>query len=128
VLSPARLRHRVASTRITAEGRNDMEELIRSMAEMVNKEEAEGYLVSCCVKDASGNYQIMSGARATEKFTPPYNLYAGLLGKLFHTITQGHPEPQELLQRVLDRAIEEFNETIKDESQSLGEFTIVGKL
>ena len=105
-----------------------MEELIRSMAEMVNREEAEGYLVSCCVKDEAGTYQIMSGARASEKFTTPYNLYAGLLGKLFHTITQGHPEPQELLQRVLDRAIEEFNETIQDESRSLGEFTVVGKL
>jgi hypothetical protein len=105
-----------------------MEELIKSMAEKVNKEEAEGYLVSCCVKDVSGNYQIMSGARASKRFTTPYHLYAGLLGKLFHTITQGHPEPQELLQRVLDRAIAEFKETIRDESRSLGEFTIVGKL
>jgi hypothetical protein len=105
-----------------------MEELIKSMAEKVNKEEAEGYLVSCCVKDSSGNYQIMSGARASKKFTTPYHLYAGLLGKLFHTITQGHPDPQELLQSVLDRAIEEFKETIRDESRSLGEFTIVGKL
>jgi hypothetical protein len=105
-----------------------MEELIKSMAEKVNKEEAEGYLVSCCVKDDSGNYQIMSGARAAKRFTTPYHLYAGLLGKLFHTITQGHPEPQVLLQRVLDRAMEEFKETIRDESRSLGEFTIVGKL
>jgi len=105
-----------------------MEELIRSMAEMVNREEAEGYLVSCCVKDPSGNYQIMSGARASEKFTTPHRLYAGLLGKLFHTITQGHPEPEELLQEVLGRAIEEFKDTLKDESQSLSEFTIVGKL
>jgi hypothetical protein len=105
-----------------------MEELIRSMAERVDQEEAEGYLVSCCVKDPSGNYQIMSGARASKKFTTPYHLYASLLGKLFHTITQGHPEPQELLQRVLDRAIEEYKETIQDESRSLGEFTIVGKL
>ena len=113
---------------INERGRADMEELIKAMAEMVNREQAEGYLVSCCVKDPSGNYQIMSGARASEKFTTPYNLYAGLLGKLFHTITQGHPEPQELLQRVLDRAIEEFNETIQDESRSLGEFTVVGKL
>jgi hypothetical protein len=105
-----------------------MEELIRSMAEMVDKEEVEGYLVSCCIQDPSGDYQIMSGARASKKFSTPYHLYAGLLGKLFHTITQGHPEPQELLQQVLDKAIEEFKETVKDEGQSLSEFTIVGKL
>ena len=105
-----------------------MEELIMAMAEMVNKEAAEGYLVSCCVKDPSGNYQIISGARASKKFTTPYHLYAGLLGKLFHTITQGHPDPEELLQRVLDRAIEEFKETMKADSQSLGEYTVVGEL
>jgi len=95
---------------------------------MVDKEEAEGYLVSCCIQNPSGDYQIMSGARASKNFSTPYNLYAGLLGKLFHTITQGHPEPQELLQQVLDKAIEEFQETIKDETRSLGEFTIVGEL
>ena len=105
-----------------------MEELIRSMAEMVDEEEAEGYLVSCCIQNPSGDFQIMSGARASKKFPNPYNLYAGLLGKLFHTITQGHPEPEQLLQQVLDRAIEEFQETIKDETKSHGEFTIVGKL
>ena len=95
---------------------------------MVDKEEAEGYLVSCCIQDPSGDYQIMSGARASKKFSSPYNLYAGLLGKLFHTITQGHPEPQELLQQVLDRAIEDYKETVKDESQTLSEFTVVGKM
>ena len=95
---------------------------------MVDKEEAEGYLVSCCIQDPSGDYQIMSGARASKKFSAPYNLYAGLLGKLFHTITQGHPEPQELLQQVLDRAIEEYKETVKDENQTLSEFTVVGKI
>jgi hypothetical protein len=105
-----------------------MEELIRSMAQMVDEEEAEGYLVSCCVKDPSGNYQIMSGARASKKFSSPYQLYAGLLGKLFHTIAQGHPEPQELLQQVLDRAIEDYKETVKDENQTLSEFTVVGKM
>ena len=105
-----------------------MEELIRSMAEMVDEEEAEGYLVSCCIQNPSGDFQIMSGARASKKFPNPYNLYAGLLGKLFHTITQGHPEPEQLLQQVLDRAIEEFQETIKGETRSQGEFTIVGKL
>ena len=105
-----------------------MEELIKAMAEMVNREEVEGYLVSCCVKDPYGNYQIMSGARASEKFTTPYHLYAGLLGKLFHTITQGHTEPEELLQTILERAIEEYKETLKDQSKSLGEFTVVGKL
>jgi hypothetical protein len=54
----------------------------------------------------------MAGARTAEEFTSPYQLYAGLLGKLFHTITQGHPEPQKLLQEVLDSAIEEFNRTV----------------
>jgi hypothetical protein len=105
-----------------------MEELIRSMAEMVDKEEAEGYLVSCCIQDPPGDYQIMSGARASKKFSTPYHLYAGLLGKLFHTITQGHPEPQEFLQQVLDEAIEVYKETVKDENQSLSEFTVVGKM
>ena len=113
---------------INERGRADMEELIKAMAEMVNREQAEGYLVSCCVKDPSGNYQIMSGARASEKFTTPYHLYADLLGKLFHTITQGHTEPEELLQTILERAIEEYKETLKDQSKSLGEFTVVGKL
>ena len=105
-----------------------MEELIRSMAKKVDSEEAEGYLVSCCIKGASGDFQIMAGARTSKKFTSPYQLYAGLLGKLFHTITQGHPEPQKLLQEVLDSAIEEFKQTIKDETQALSEFAIFGKL
>lgn len=105
-----------------------MEELIRAMAEMVDRYEAEGYLVSCCLKDVAGDYQIMAGARTSEKFASPYQLYAGLLGKLFHTITQGHPEPQKLLQEVLDRAIGEFNQTLKSDKQTLDEFTVVGKL
>ncbi len=105
-----------------------MEELIKSMAKKVDDDEVEGYLVSCCIQDASGGYQIMAGARTAEKFASPYQLYAGLLGKLFHTITQGHPEPQKLLQEVLDRAIGEFNQTLKSDKQALDEFTVVGKL
>ena len=105
-----------------------MEALIRSMAAKVDNDEVEGYLVSCCVKDESGDYQIMSGARTSKKFSNPYHLYAGLLGKLFHTISQGHPEPQNLLQQVLDKAIEEFKQTLKSETEELGEFTVVGKI
>ena len=105
-----------------------MEQLIKSMAKKVDADEAVGYLVSCCIKDIAGDYQIMAGARTADTFSSPYQLYAGLLGKLFHTITQGHPEPQELLQEVLDRAIEEFNRTVKSDKQALDEFTVVGKL
>ena len=105
-----------------------MEKLIRSMAKKVDTDEAVGYLVSCCIKDFAGDYQIMAGARTAEEFTSPYQLYAGLLGKLFHTITQGHPEPQKLLQEVLDNAIEEFNRTVESDKQALDEFTVVGKL
>ena len=105
-----------------------MEKLIRSMAKKVDTDEAVGYLVSCCIKDVAGDYQIMAGARTAEEFASPYQLYAGLLGKLFHTITQGHPEPQKLLQEVLDSAIEEFNRTVKSDKQALDEFTVVGKL
>lgn len=105
-----------------------MEKLIRSMAKKVDADEAVGYLVSCCLKDVAGDYQIMAGARTAEKFGSPYQLYAGLLGKLFHTITQGHPEPQKLLQEVLDSAIGEFNRTLKNNKQTLDEFTVVGKL
>ncbi|MBW2721633.1 MAG: hypothetical protein JRC67_05330 [Deltaproteobacteria bacterium] len=99
-----------------------MEKLIRSMAKKVDADEAVGYLV------VAGDYQIMAGARTAEKFASPYQLYAGLLGKLFHTITQGHPEPQKLLQEVLDSAIGEFNRTLKNNKQTLDEFTVVGKL
>lgn len=105
-----------------------MEELIKAMARMVDEDHAEGYLVSCCIKDIAGDYQIMAGARASERFASPYQLYTGLLGKLFHTITQGHPEPKKLLQEVLDNAIEEFNQTVKIETEASGEFTVVGKL
>ena len=105
-----------------------MEEIIRAMARMVDTDQAEGYLVSCCIKDASGDYQIMAGTRTSAKFATPYQLYAGLLGKLFHTITQDHPEPQKLLQELLDNAIEQFNQTLKIEVEASGEFTVVGKL
>ena len=105
-----------------------MEKLIRSMAKKVDADEAVGYLVACCIQDADGDYQIMAGARTADKFASPYQLYAGLLGKLFHTITQGHPEPQKLLQEILDSAIEEFNRTVESDKQASDEFTVVGKL
>jgi hypothetical protein len=70
----------------------------------------------------------MAGARTAQKFADPYHLYVGLLGKLFHTITQGHPEPHKLLQQVLDGAISEFKQTAKEHSETLGEFTVIGKL
>jgi hypothetical protein len=54
-------------------------------------------------------------------------LYAGLLGKLFHTITQGYPEPQKLLNQLLEAALQEFKESVKDDNKTAGEFTVVGK-
>ena len=36
-----------------------MEKLIRSMAKRVDTDEAVGYLVSCCIKDVAGDYQII---------------------------------------------------------------------
>jgi hypothetical protein len=105
-----------------------MEKLIRSMAEMVDNEQAEGYLVAGCIKDASGDYQIMAGARTSKNFPNPYPIYAGLLGRLFHTITQGHPEPKKILEKVIQRAVEEYNQTVQEESQAIGEFTVIGKL
>ncbi len=70
----------------------------------------------------------MTGARAAKKFTSPYQLYAGLLGKLFHTITHGHREPQKLLEKVIATAVEEFRETITEETPGKDDFTVVGKL
>ena len=104
-----------------------MEKLIRAMAERVDNDEAEGYLASCCVRDSSGEYQIMTGARTAKKFDSPFGLYASLLGKLFHTITQGHPEPDKLLNKILEVAIAEFKEATEDESKTTGEFTVIGK-
>jgi hypothetical protein len=107
---------------------NTMEALIRAMAKKVDNDEAEGYLVTCCTKDAAGDHEVMTGARAAKQFAPPYQLYARLLGKLFHTITQGHSEPQKLLQRLIEAAVKEFSQTIKNEDRAHNEFTVVGKL
>ena len=104
-----------------------MEGLVHAMAEKVDRGEAEGYIVSCCVREGTGDYNIMTGARTARKFENPYSLYAGMLGKLFHTITQGHPEPQKLLNKVLEAAIKDFRETVQDVSKTLGEFTVTGK-
>ena len=105
-----------------------MEELIRAMAQKVDNDEAEGYLASCCVRQFSGDYQVMTGARTAKKFQSPFGLYASLLGKLFHTITQGHSDPGKLLNEILESAINEFKEAVKDDSKSTGEFTVTGKL
>jgi hypothetical protein len=51
-----------------------------------------------------------------------------LLGKLFHTIAQGHPEPEKLIQRIIMEAHKEFKEALQDESKQKGEFNVVGKL
>ena len=103
-----------------------MEELIRAMAQKVDNDEVEGYLVSCIFKDFSGGFQIMTGARTARKIESPYPLYAPLLGKLFHTITQGYPEPDKLLNEILEGAIKEFKEAVADESKTSGEFTVIG--
>ena len=103
-----------------------MEGLVRAMASKVDKGEAEGCLVSCCVKDYAGQHQIMTGARTGARVESPFHLYAGMLGKLFHTITKGHPEPHKLLNSILHVAVKEFEETVQDERKRLGEFTVVG--
>ena len=104
-----------------------MEKLIRSMAQKVDNDEAEGFLASCCVKQSSGEYEIMTGARTSRKFDSPFGLYASLLGRLFHTITQGHPQPDQLLNKILEIATNEFREAVKDDSKTTGEFTVTGK-
>ena len=104
-----------------------MEKLILAMAQKVDNDEAEGYLASCCVKQFSGEYQIMTGARTAKKFKSPFGIYSSLLGKLFHTITQGHPEPTKLLNEILEIAVNEFKEAVKEDSKTAGEFTVTGK-
>jgi hypothetical protein len=63
-----------------------------------------------------------------DSFSSPYRLYVPLLGKLFHTISKGHPEPEKLIQRIIVEAHKEFKEALKDESQESGEYTVIGKL
>ena len=104
-----------------------MEELIKAMASKVEKDEVVGYLVSCCIKDIDDDYQIFTSARVAKSFPSPYRLYAPLLGRLFHTIAQGHPEPEKLIQRIIVEAHKEFKKTLEDQSKVDDEFTVVGK-
>jgi hypothetical protein len=105
-----------------------MEELIKTMASKVDKDEIVGYLASYCTKGIADDYQIITSARAASSFPSPYRLYVPLLGRLFHTIARGNPEPEQLIQRIIMEAHKEFKEALKDESKDHGEFTVVGKL
>ena len=104
-----------------------MEELIKTMAKKVDNDEVVGYLVSCCTKDAGDDYEIVTSARVAQSFPSPYRLYVPLLGKLLHTITRGHPEPEKLAPRIIEGALAEFKEALKAEPRAHGEFTVVGK-
>ena len=105
-----------------------MEELIRNMVSKVDKDEIVGYLVSYCTKGLADDYQIITSAKVASSFSSPYRLYVPLLGRLFHTIAQGHPEPEKLIQRIIMEAHKEFKEALKNESKESGEFNVVGKL
>ena len=105
-----------------------MEELLKTMARRVDREEIVGYLASYCTKGPADDYQIITSARVADSFSSPYRLYVPLLGKLFHTISKGHPEPEKLIQRIVVEAHKEFKEALKDESQESGEYTVIGKL
>ena len=104
-----------------------MEELIKTMANKVDAKEIVGYLVSYCTQENTGDYEITTSARVTEDFPSPYRLYVPLLGKLFLTIAQGHPEPETLIQRIIVEAHKEFKETLKRDSKKKDEFTAAGK-
>jgi len=93
-----------------------MEELIRSMASKVEKDEIVGYLASYCTKGVGDDYQIITSAKVASSFSSPYRLYVPLLGRLFHTIAQGHPEPENLIQRIIVEAHKEFKEALQAES------------
>jgi hypothetical protein len=105
-----------------------MEELIRSMVSKVDKDEIVGYLVSYCTKGLADDYQIITSAKVASSFSSPYRLYVPLLGRLFHTIAQGHPEPEKLIQRIIVEAHKEFKEALESESKESGEFNVVGEL
>ena len=105
-----------------------MEQLIKTMASKVDKDEIVGYLVSYCTKGSADDYEIITSARAASSFPSPYRLYVPLLGRLFLTIAQGHPEPEKLIQRIIVEAHKEFKEALKNESKESGEFNVVGKL
>jgi hypothetical protein len=105
-----------------------MEELIRNMVSKVDKDEIVGYLVSYCTKGLADDYQIITSAKVASSFSSPYRLYVPLLGRLFHTIAQGHPEPEKLIQRIIVEAHKEFKEALESESKESGEFNVVGEL
>ena len=105
-----------------------MEDLIRTMASKVDKDEIVGYLASYCTKGLADDYQIITSAKVASSFSSPYRLYVPLLGRLFHTIAQGHPEPEKLIQRIIMEAHKEFKEALKNESKESGEFNVVGEL
>jgi len=105
-----------------------MEKLIKTMASKVDKDEIVGYLASYCTKGIADDYQIITSARVASSFPSPYRLYVPLLGRLFHTIAQGHSEPEKLLQRIIMEAHKEFKEALRDESKESGEFNVVGEL
>ncbi len=105
-----------------------MEELIRTMVSKVDKDEIVGYLASYCTKGPADDYQILTSARVAGSFPSPYRLYVPLLGRLFHTIAQGHPEPEKLMQRIIMEAHKEFKEALEAERKEGGEFTVVGDL
>lgn len=105
-----------------------MEELIRTMVSKVDKDEIVGYLTAYCTKGMADDYQIVTSARVASSFPSPYRLYAPLLGRLFHTIAQGHPEPEKLIQRIIMEAHKEFKEALQAESKQSSEFDVVGKL
>jgi hypothetical protein len=105
-----------------------VEKLIKTMVSKVDKDEIVGYLTAYCTKGLADDYQIVTSARVASSFPSPYRLYVPLLGKLFHTIAQGHPEPEKLIQRIIMEAHKEFKEALQDESKQKGEFNVVGKL
>jgi len=105
-----------------------MEELVRTMASKVEKDEIVGYIASYCTKGVGDDYQIMTSAKVASSFSSPYRLYVPLLGRLFHTIAQGHPEPEKLIQRIIVEAHKEFKEALNNESKEKGDFTVTGKL
>ena len=105
-----------------------MEELIKTMASKVDEDEIVGYLASYCTRGLAEDYQIITSARVGSSFPSPYRLYVPLLGRLFHTIAKGHPEPEKLIQRIIMEAHKEFKEALKNETKESGEFNVVGKL
>ena len=105
-----------------------MERIIEAMARKVDNDEVVGYVVSCCTRGPSDDYEIMTSSRVAQSFPSPYRLYVPLLGKLLHNISQGHPEPKKLIRRILEEAEKEFQEALGEEKKTHGEFTVIGKL